>query len=132
MGKVQVVKHVQPRLPPAKDEDDCLSDRYDSLRVFRISWNNRTVRFDAFYPRAWTEAHYLRYQIMWINRMELLHELAHKSRFIIMILLEYLVTTFLLELQLRLSLDRVSSSIFSGQKEKRASLSALRGRSAPS
>lgn len=34
MGEVQRVVHVQPGLPLAKDEDDCLSSRHDFMHVF--------------------------------------------------------------------------------------------------
>lgn len=47
MGEVQRVIYVQSGLPPAQDEDDCLPDRHDPLRVLGICWDSRAVRFDS-------------------------------------------------------------------------------------
>lgn len=45
MGEVQGLVHVQSGLPSAKDEDDRLSKRHDSLRGLRVCWDCRTLRF---------------------------------------------------------------------------------------
>lgn len=47
MGEVQGILHVQPGLSSAKDEDDRISDRHDSLRDFRIRWNSRVIRYPS-------------------------------------------------------------------------------------
>jgi hypothetical protein len=49
MGEVQRVLYVQSGLPPTQSENDCLPGRHDSLRMFRICWNGRVVRFDTSY-----------------------------------------------------------------------------------
>jgi len=44
MGEVQGLLYVQPKLPSAEDEDDCLPDFYDPLRCIGVSGNGSFIK----------------------------------------------------------------------------------------
>jgi hypothetical protein len=131
MVEVQGIVHVQSRVPPTAEQDDCLPVCYDSVCVLGVCGNGSSVRYAN--PR-WTSftttlTLYSRDQTMSRSRI-LFRGYIAPPEFTTTTSLVLPRTTSLWAFTLRRYLDRDSSSIYSGPRDMRASLSGLPGNSA--
>jgi hypothetical protein len=131
MGKVQVVIHVQSRLPPPAEQDDRLPVCYDSLCMLRVCGNGSSIRsvktsWTQFTPRLTALS---REQTMSRSRTLSRRYIAPPKSTTTTLWVLRPTTSSLAFMSLRY-LDRGSSSIYSGPRDMRASPSDLPGSSA--
>jgi hypothetical protein len=131
MGEVQVIIHVQSRLPPAAEQDDRLPMCYDSVCMLGVCGNGSSVR------SVKTNRTYSSTRLTVVSREQTMSRSRTLSRGCIAPPKFTTTTSWVLppttsswaSMSLRY-LDRDSSSICSGPRDMRASRSDLLGSSA--
>jgi hypothetical protein len=131
VGEVQVIVHVQSRVPLTAEQDDCLPVCYDTVCMLGVGGNGSSIRsvntswtWLATMLTAFSCDQTMSSSKIWLKGYMALPKSTTTTS------LALPPTTSSLAFMLLRSLDRDSSSICSGPRDTRASPSDLRGSSA--